>query len=58
MCKKLLNLVQVNLTKYREMKVKSAKKWNFLALKDIFLTSPDVVHVRFCILLGINLHNL
>ena len=43
--------------KYRERKLKSTKKRNFLALKDIFLTSPgccptlatslDVVLVRF-----------
>ena len=43
--------------KYRETKLKSTKKRNFLALKDIFLTSPgccltlasslDVLQVRF-----------
>ena len=44
--------------KYREKKLKSTKKRNFIALKDIFLTSPgccwlikasslDVVQVRF-----------
>ena len=58
LCKKLLNLAVVQLLwpRYRERKLKSIKKRNFLALKDIFLTSPgccltlasslDVVQVR------------
>ena len=52
-CKKLLNLVQVALTKYQETKLKSAKKRNFIALKDTFylLISwflPDLIFFTGC----------
>ena len=40
MCKKLLNLVQVALTKILRNEAKIYQKRNFIALRDIFLTSP------------------